>query len=262
MNQLSRSIRGVHIIAKNTFREVIRDRILYSLVIFALLLVLLSLALGQLSFDENIRLSANFGFTGIHISAIALALFIGSTLVSKEIDKQTILTLLARPVSRAQFIIGKAAGLMAVVFVMSVSLGCILALFLSLLNFHFTLEFGYALLGILLESSIVMGITLFFGSFSRPVMTVVFTVSVFLLGHWVDSLEYFIGRSESAIFKIVARPLQYIIPDLERLNWRSAPVYGTEIPTSQIVSAATWTFGWLILLVTLSVLIFRRRDFV
>ena len=121
---------AVFVIAKNTFREVIRDRILYSLVVFALLLVLLSLSLGQLSFDENIRLSANFGFTGIHISAMALAVFIGSTLVAKEIEKQTILTLLARPISRAQFIMGKALGLMAVVNVVVLSLGLILSIFL------------------------------------------------------------------------------------------------------------------------------------
>ena len=240
---------AVFVIAKNTFREVIRDRILYSLVVFALLLVLLSLGLVQLSFDENIRLSANFGFTGIHISAMALAVFIGSTLVAKEIEKQTILTLLARPISRAQFIMGKALGLMAVVNVVVLSLGLILSIFLFFLNFNFQFEFLIALIGILFEAAILLSVALFFGSFARPIMTVVFTVAVFLLGHWVESLGYFIKRSESELFKITATAVQYLIPDLERMNWRSAPVYAVTVPLDEVVKAAGWTLGWIMFLV-------------
>ncbi len=253
---------AVFIIAKNTFREVIRDRILYGLVVFALLLVMLSLALGQLSFDENIRISANFGFTGIHISAMALAVFVGSTLVAKEIEKQTILTLLARPISRAQFIVGKAVGLMTVVLVVVLSLGLILSIFLFFMNFTFQLEFVIALLGILFEAAILLAIALFFGSFSRPIMTVVFTASIFLLGHWVESLGYFIKQSNSESFKVTATVIQYLIPDLERMNWRSAPVYAVPVPFAEVASAAGWTFGWILFLVSGTILIFRRRDFV
>ncbi len=253
---------AIFVIAKNTFREVIRDRILYGLVVFALLLVLLSLALGQLSFDENIRLSANFGFTGIHISAMALAVFIGSTLVAKEIEKQTILTLLARPISRAQFIMGKALGLMAVVNVVVFSLGLILSIFLYFLNFNFQFEFLIALVGILFEAAILLSVALFFGSFARPIMTVVFTVAVFLLGHWVESLGYFIKRSESEFFRVTATAVQYLIPDLERMNWRSAPVYAVSVPLDEVAKAAGWTLGWIMFLVAATVLIFRRRDFV
>src|SRR4051812_6925954 len=102
------------VIAKNTFREIIRDRILYGLHIFAILLIGFSLVLGELSFAEQTRISINFGLAGIHLSAITLSIFIGSSLVAKEIEKQTILTLLARPVSRLQFLVGKYLGLIMV----------------------------------------------------------------------------------------------------------------------------------------------------
>ena len=95
---------AVRVIAINTFREIIRDRILYGILVFALLLIGLSLALGQLSFAEQSRISANFGFTGIHLSAAILAIFIGSSLVAREIEKRTIMTLLVRPLTRTQFI--------------------------------------------------------------------------------------------------------------------------------------------------------------
>src|SRR4051812_34634381 len=99
-------MKPVWIIAKNTYREIIRDRILYGIVVFALMLVGLSLALGQLTFAEQAKISADFGFIGIQLSAVVLAIFVGSSLVAKEIEKQTILTLLARPITRTQFLLG------------------------------------------------------------------------------------------------------------------------------------------------------------
>lgn len=252
----------VLIIAGNTFREVIRDRILYGLVVFAVLLLFLSIALGQLSFDENIRLTANFGFTGVHIAAVALAIFVGSSLVAKEIDKQTILTLLARPITRGQFIVGKALGLLAVLTVVVAGLSVILGVFLHLLGFNFTESFVYALIGVLAESAVLLSLALFFGAFARPSMTVVFTVAVFLLGHWVQSLHFFIKRSESEAFKILGTSISYIIPDLERFNWRSSPVYQTTLDIADVGAALGSMTGWVVLLLAATVLVFRRRDFV
>src|SRR5689334_11892297 len=104
-------MRPVLIIAINTFREIVRDRILYGILVGAILLILLSLALGQLSFAEQTRIAANFGFTAIHIGAVIVSIFVGSTLVAREIDKKTILTLFVRPISRQQFLFGKCLGL-------------------------------------------------------------------------------------------------------------------------------------------------------
>ncbi|MDX9731800.1 MAG: ABC transporter permease [Bdellovibrionales bacterium] len=255
-------MRSVLIIAGNTFREVIRDRILYGLIVFALMLLFLSLALGQLTFDENIRLSANFGFTGIHIAIVVLAVFVGSTLVSKEIDKQTILTLLARPISRAQFILGKALGLMGVLLVVATGLSVILSTLLFFLNFEFSIAYPIAVAGIILEAAVLLAVALFFGSFSRPMMTVIFTVSVFLLGHWIDSLHFFVSRSESAVFKFVGTAVGYAIPNLEKFNWRAAPVYGLVVPGTEVLSAFGAMAGWGCILIAATVLIFRRRDFV
>jgi Cu-processing system permease protein len=253
---------SVVVIAGNTFREVIRDRILYGLVVFAVMLLLLSLALGQLSFDENLRLSANFGFTGIHIAVVVLAVFVGSSLVSKEIEKQTILTLLARPISRAEFILGKALGLLLVLMVVAFGLALILSIFLALLDFQFTFVYIYAIAGILFEAAVLLSFALFFGSFAKPMMTVVFTVSIFLLGHWVESLHYFISRSESDSFRAIGTAISYLIPNLESFNWRSAPVYGANVELSQVGMAFGSAIGWVTILVAATVLVFRRRDFV
>lgn len=256
-------MRSVVIIAINTFREIIRDRILYGIVVFALLLIGLSLALGGLSFTEHARISANFGFAGIQISAAILAIFVGSTLVAREIEKQTILTLLARPVSRTQFLVGKFVGLIFVIATVMAGLAVVVGGLTLFLGLEIGAPFFVALYGVILEALILVAFTLLFGSFSRPVMTVIFAASVFLIGHWISSLE---SLSKTKMvddsFKAIAAVLVKIVPDFERFNWRSAPVYGIDVPAADVIYATLYAFGWLLLILTVTSIVFRRRDFV
>jgi ABC-type transport system involved in multi-copper enzyme maturation permease subunit len=256
-------MRPIWIIARTTFREIMRDRILYGIVVFALLLIGLSLALGELSFAEQARISANFGFAGIHLGACILAVFVGSSLVAKEIEKQTILTLLARPITRTQFLVGKFTGLVFVLLIVVMGgLGAVLAAIISTLDMAVDINFFTALFGVLLESLILLSLALFFGTFARPIMTVIFTGALFLIGHWAGSLRYFVEKSQSQGFKVVGTAIATVVPDLERFNWRSAPVYQTTVPTVELLHASLYALGWIAVLITATSLVFRRRDFV
>ncbi|MES2963588.1 MAG: ABC transporter permease subunit [Bdellovibrionota bacterium] len=256
-------MKSIVIIATNTFREIIRDRILYGIVVFALLLIGVSVALGSLSFAEQARISANFGFTGIQISASILAIFIGSTLVAREIEKQTILTLLARPVTRSQFLVGKFFGLVLVIVTVMAGLAVVVAALVTTLGLSIGLPFFVALYGIVLEALLLIAVTLLFGSFSRPAMTVIFATSIFLIGHWIGSLDA-ISKTKlvSDSFKSVSRILVNVVPDFERFNWRSAPIYDTPVPAIEILNSSLYAVGWLVFLLALTSMVFRRRDFV
>lgn len=255
-------MRAIRIIALNTFREIIRDRILYGIVVFALLLIGVSVVLGELSFVEQARISADFGFAGIQMSAAVLAIFAGSTLVAREIEKQTVLTLLAKPVSRTQFLVGKFAGLGLVLAVVMMGLAAVLMALLLVLGLSIEPTFFEALHGIFLEALLLVSVALFFGSFSRPMMTVVFAVSFFLIGHWVNSLSFFIKRSDSESFKLLAGAVSEIVPNLEQFNWRSAPIYGLAVPAREVLVATGYCVGWILVLMSATAIIFRRRDFV
>ena len=255
-------MKAVRTIALNTFREIIRDRILYGIVVFALLLFGISLALGQLSFAEQARISANFGFTGIQMSAAILAIFAGSTLVGREIEKQTVLTLLARPVSRTQFLVGKFCGLILVEIFVIAGLSVVLAALLFFLGFGVGASFVVALLGVFLEAVLLTSVTLLFGAFARPIMCVVFAVSMYLIGHWIDSLEFFVKKSESPAFQLLAGAVAKVMPNLEKFNWRSAPIYQTPVPAQELLTAVGYAAGWILLLMALTSILFRRRDFV
>lgn len=256
-------MRPVLIIAINTFREIIRDRILYGIIVFALMLIGVSIALGGLSFTEQARISANFGFTGIQISASILAIFVGSTLVAREIEKQTILTLLARPVTRSQFLIGKFLGLVFVIGTVMAGLAIVVGLLIASLGMKIGFPFFVALYGVILEALMLVAVTLFFGSFSRPVMTVIFASSTFLIGHWISGLSAlsntkFVGESYKAAVKVLVN----VVPDFERFNWRAAPIYDSQIPPEEILNSSLYALGWLLFILALTSMVFRRRDFV
>ena len=251
----------ISIIAYNTFREIIRDRVLYGLDVFALLLIGMSLALGQLSFQEQSRISANFGLTGIHLSSIVLAIFVGSTLVTKEIDKKTILTLLARPITRVQFLLGKAFGLSGIIICVIVSLSIVMLFIFLNLNMAIDYRFFVALFGIFLEALVLLGVSLAFSSFSRPILVVSYSVGLFLIGHWLESLKFFAEKSENISFIYFSKIISNTLPNLEVFNWRSLPIYEESIAFSEVFNATLYSFTWFAIFLTITTIVLRRKDF-
>lgn len=247
-------------IAKNTFKEVIRDRILYGLFIFAALIIGVSLALGQLSFTEQARISANFGLMAIHLGAVGIAIFVGSTLVIKELDKQTILTVLVRPLSRTQFIIGKFFGLAGVITVQMLGLAAVLSFVFYVIGMQFSTQLFVALFGIFLEALCLLGFTMFFSIFSRPVLVVCFSVGVFLIGHWFSTLKYFSEQARGTVVDLVYRVTRFAFPDFEALNWKSTVIYQEPVQLSQYLSVSVYAMLWIVLLVAATAALFERKD--
>ena len=255
-------MRTVWIVGRNTFKEVIRDRILYGLIVFAVMIISVSLALGQLSFAEQSRISANFGLAAIHIGAICIAIFVGSTLVMKELDKQTILTILVRPITRAEFIIGKFVGLALVIASVMVGLGAVLALVFYLIGLNITIDLLIALMGIFLESLCLLGFAMLFSMFTRPVLVVSFSAGIFLIGHWFSSLRYFAQKAPQTFIYWVYEILRFVIPDFETFNWKNLVVYQDKASDYQIGSSSVYAFLWIGILVILTAVIFERKDLV
>ena len=253
-------MRPVWILATNTYREVIRDRILYALVLFAFLLIGLSLALGQLSFAEQSRISANFGMSAIHLCAIALAIFVGSNLVYKEIEKKTVMTILVRPISRAQFIFGKTLGLTLVILTMIFGLAGILAFVFWGLGKHVDERFAIVLVGLLAESLVLLGVTLVFSMITKPILVVCFSFGVFLIGHWQGSLEYFAQKDGSAPLKVISTVVSHTLPNLERVNWKSLVLYEQPLELAAKALALGNAAAWFAFSVFIATLLFVRKD--
>ncbi len=252
---------SIFMIALNTYREIIRDRILYGLVVFAVLLIGLSLALGQLSYAEQSRISANFGFTAIHLSVMVMSIFVGCTLVAKEIEKKTIFTILVRPITKVQFIAGKYVGLLLVIFTMMLGLSLVLFFIFWKLDVSINIRFFVGLFGIFLESCVLLSMTVMLSCFTRPIMVVTFAGGFFLIGHWLNSLKHFSEASESMAFYYFGKVVLALVPNLEWYNWRSIFIYSSEVPWGQVGLASFSVLAWGTMFILGATLILSKKDF-
>ncbi len=253
-------MRAVWVLAMNTYREVIRDRILYALVLFAVFLIGVSLALGQLSFAEQARISANFGLSAIHLSAVILAIFVGSNLVYKEIEKKTILTILVRPISRLQFILGKSLGLSMLIATMVLGLATILGLVFFGLGLPVDLKFGLVLVGLLAEALVLLGVTLVFSMITKPLLVVCFSLGVFLIGHWQNSLNHFAQKEGAGILRPISWVVNNFLPNLERVNWKDLVLYEQPLALWTKATALGYCVSWFFLCLCVATLIFKGKD--
>lgn len=252
---------SVFIVSKNTFTEMIRDRVLYFVVAFSLLFMGLCFALGQLSYNEIFRLSVSLGLGGIHLCFMGLTIFLGSSIFYREIERKTIYTLLVRPLSRGQYLLGKYLGLLALLLVMLFGFTLCFTGVELLVGVPLYMTTYPSFLGLFLEACILLSATFFFASFTKPFLSVTCSLSFFLIGHWIFNLPNLTKKSPSPVFKLIGQFIHRFLPDLEVYNWRDYAIAQAPVPWVDIEYAALQAILWSCLLFLLAYSIFRRKDF-
>src|SRR5271170_5537793 len=209
------SARILHI-AANTFREAVRDRVLYNLIAFAVLISGAAILVGQISIGIERLVVVNLGLTAVSLFGVVIAIFIGIGLVSKEIEKRTLYTVLSRPVRRWEFIVGKFFGLAGTLVVNTffMAIGVFAALLYVSHKFIGSDAVVFvALYFIVLEFLIVCSLALLFSSFSTPLLSAVFTFSLFVIGSFAEDLRGFAGMAHG-ITGWLAIAASYLVPNL------------------------------------------------
>jgi ABC-type transport system involved in multi-copper enzyme maturation permease subunit len=255
-------IARVRSIAFNTFREAVRDRVLYNLIVFALLLIGSALVFGQISIGIEKIVLINLGLTAISIFGVVIAIFIGIGLVAKEIDKKTLYTVLTRPVRRWEFVLGKFAGLIGTLAVNAglMALGFFGALWLEQRKFvRSDANLLTALYFILLEFVIVTAVALLFSSFSTPLFSTIFSFALFAVGTFGDDLRGFAASSHGAA-KAVITLAAYLVPDLSSFNVISLVAHNQPIMPRLIALNTGYAFFYSALVLAGAILIFDRRN--
>jgi ABC-type transport system involved in multi-copper enzyme maturation permease subunit len=249
-------------IAGITFKEAKRDRILYLLFFFAAVGIVASRVLAVLTVGDRIKIIKDVGLASISIFGVLMAILIGTGLVYKEIDKKTIYTLLAKPLHRAEFILGKFLGLVLTLFVMTAAMTVI---FLAIVYAH-TLKVETGLLMavayIFLELVLITAVAILFSSFSTPILSSLFALGFYLIGHLSWGLELILKKMQPGTGRSMVRALFMILPDLENFNFRTEVVHGLPIPPGIPLSAFFYGVCYTAFILGLAVLIFRRRDFI
>jgi ABC-type transport system involved in multi-copper enzyme maturation permease subunit len=256
-------------IARNTFRETVRDKILYNLILFALIMILSSLALGQLTLGNEDKVIVDLGLSSISIFGMLIAIFIGIGLVYKELEKRTAYALLAKPVHRYELILGKYLGLLFTLLVnMAIMVvGLELAmLYTGRIGWGGYLRILPAAFLIFLSLALITALAIFFSTFSTPALSALFTFFLWVIGHFGGDLQKMGDLGKSPVIKWICRFLYYVIPNFSNFNMidsRSiirSPGYSQPIDPLAILGSAVYCILYCVLLLALSLSIFVRRD--
>ena len=249
-------------IAANTFREAVRDRVLYNLIAFALLLSGAAILIGQISIDIERLVVVNLGLTAVSLFGIVIAIFIGIGLVSKEIEKRTLYTVLSRPVRRWEFIVGKFFGLAGTLVVNTffMAIGVFAALLYVAHKFSASdASILVALYFIILEFLIICSLALLFSSFSSPLLSAVFAFSLFVIGSFADDLRGFAALTHG-LTRWIATAAAYVVPNFSTLNVISAVAHQQSIGAQLILQNTLYAVFYTVVALSGSVLIFERRN--
>jgi ABC-type transport system involved in multi-copper enzyme maturation permease subunit len=249
-------------IAYNTFREAVRDRVLYNLIAFAILLSAAAIFIGQISIEIERLVVVNLGLTAVSLFGVIIAIFVGIGLVSKEIEKRTLYTVLSRPVRRWEFIVGKYFGLAGtlVVNTLFMAIGVFGALLYVAHRFSVAdVSIFAALYFIILEFLIICAVALLFSSFSSPLLSAVFSFSLFVIGSFADDLRGFASMTHG-LTRWIATGIAYLVPNFSALNVISAVAHQQQIGWQLILQNTFYALLYSVMALSGSVLVFDRRN--
>jgi ABC-type transport system involved in multi-copper enzyme maturation permease subunit len=251
----------VLVIAQNTLREAIRNKLLYNLLLFAILMIASSIALAEIHIGYTVRVYRDVGISAIALFGSLIAIFVGINLVNREIAQKTVYTILAKPVRRWEFLIGKYLGLIALLLL---QIAVMSACFLGVLSLDYNevpLSLVQAIGMIYLELVLLTAVALFFSSFTTPYLAGMFTVALWITGHLLADLRAFGAHSDLPALRAVTETLYWALPNLDRLDFKSAGAAGQVIEAGRLRLAILYGVLYSAALLVASVGLFRRRDF-
>jgi ABC-type transport system involved in multi-copper enzyme maturation permease subunit len=251
------------VVAINTFREAVRDRVLYNLVFFALMMIGASILVGQISIGIERLVIVNLGLTAISVFGLVMSIFIGVGLVYKEIEKRTLYTLLAKPVRRWQFLVGKYWGLLLTLVVNTFFMALGLAAALFYVGRPFVRSDGAILVAIyftLLEFALVTAVALFFSCFSSPMLSTLFTLGIYITGIFVGDIRNVAEFTRNQGIIYVTRFLYYVVPNFHNFNAIAAAAHGEAIPFALFWQNTLYAVLYVVLVLIVSSAVFSYRN--
>ncbi len=267
-------MRAIRTVAVNVFRESVRDRVPYNLVLFAVLLIASSYLIGQLTAGQDVKIIKDLGLAATSVFGLFIAIFIGIGLVSKEVERRSIYALLSKPVSRSQFIAGKYAGLVLTlavnVAVMAIALYVILGYMVW--TAHPTIRATWdapgadpallkALFLIFIELMLITAIALFFSTFSTPILSAALTFGFYVAGHFNADLRNFDRVVDSKAAAMLARGVYHVLPDLSAFDVKTEVVHGLPVTAGYLATTTAYGVAYVAALLLIATFIFSRRDF-
>ena len=256
------TVKIIFTIARNTFREAVRDRVLYNLVLFVLLITASAIFLSELTAGQEARTIVDLGLSAMLLFGAFISIFVGVSLVSKEIEKRTVYAIFSKPVGRGEFIVGKYLGLCLTLLVNVLVMGVGVSLALVYVGGG-SLAFSIwgAILLIFLELTILTAVAILFSSFSSPSLSALLAFFVFVIGHFSASLRDLAQHLGSGAAKLFFDALYYLLPNLSFFQFVTNAANRETPPAALLGGALLYAVIYVCILLAITILIFSRRNF-
>ena len=254
------TLRKIGYVALNTYRETVRDKVLYNLVLFALLMIGSSYVLGAISVYQEIKVIKDLGLAAISVFGMVIAIFIGIGLVSKEMEKRTLYSVLPKPISRSQFLLGKYFGLCLTLLVNVAVMTVGLYVLLFLMKHPFDPALLKAIFLIYLKLTLLVAVAILFSTFTSSTLAGLFAGFVYVAGYFSSDLKNLESVVASAFLPQLTRVLYYVLPNFKNFDVKAAVVAGDRVPWSQLSWATAYAAIYIALLLVASCWIFRKRN--
>lgn len=256
-------MRNVWVVATNTFREAVRDRVLYNLVFFALLMMGAAILVGQISIGIEQSVIVSLGLTAISVIGIFIAAFIGVGLVSKEMDKRTLYALLAKPVQRWQFLLGKYGGLVVTLAVNTAAMAVGLYVALWLVKHPLEKSDWYVLVAVYLiwlKLALIVALAMLFSCFTTPFLAILFTAGIYIAGLYAEDLRTMQAMDLTPTTMKFLRGISYALPNFENFNVMGAVAHSRGIPATLVWQDTAYAILYAAIVLAGSAMIFARRN--
>ncbi len=248
-------------IALTSFREAVRDKILYLLLFFGLLLIATSRVISWLTVGAEIKIIIDIGLAGVSIFGVLVSIFIGISIVHKEIEHKTIYTIIPKPIHRYQFILGKFAGLAITLLLNVIVMSAMLQIAIFLKTWSWNFPVFRACVLILFELLVIVSIAILFSSFSTPILSFLLTLMLYLIGHISYNLIGLAQKAPGTLLPILLKVLYYVLPNLENFNLKTAAVHNLPVPPGFVWASIQYGLLYTAVVLLLSITIFQKRDF-
>ena len=255
------ALNRVWVMAHGTCREAVRERLLYNLLFFAALMIGSSIMLAKIHLGYDERIYYDVGLAAIALFGALIAIFVGINLVYREISQKTVYTMLAKPVYRWEFLVGKYLGLVSLlaleVLIMS-------TFFLAVIIYKDTAvptPLLYAIGLIFMELVLITAVAIFFSSFTTPYLAAMFTVGLWIVGHLLGDLRAFGNLPDSGNLKLITDALYWSLPNFDRLDIKGPAASGEAIAAAEVLWRGLYAVLYSGALLVASILLFQRRDF-
>lgn len=247
-------------IAKNTFLETIRDRILNAILVFAVLMILSSLLLGQLSAGQDAKIILDLGLASIGFFGVVISIFVGTSLVHKELDKRTVFVVLTKPVARELFLAGKMVGLLATLTLLVLAMAFTYFGLLMVLKIPVHLGLLQAVGFAWLELLVLTCLTMLFSTFTSPVLCMLYAFALYLIGHNAATFEALARKAAPGLRELLLA-LYWLLPNLSLFDFKNQAVYQQVASSAQVWGTVAYAGAYSALLFGVAALVFGRREF-